>query len=274
MIKREIDVVVTDKSITLKTPIILYKGDGVINLEFHIQDGRYKYTTRSATIFRNALKYNATILQPNRVDYIQTEKNNVIGGEKINIQITKEMISRLESVGFFKMQIHFYDEEDNRVSLPPFTIEIRGCIAEIDNDPDTPTPPQPQLEEYIYYGRIALEETGNTETITPYSDITADMIKNAVAVKRVECTGQTLGKTSLGKMSEAKDFDYHIVAVPSSRNYVVTKDNGIGGKVRFTIEEDGAGANGEVKLMIDGVQYDIYGQFFTGQVETFIYVDK
>ena len=54
--------------------------------------------------------------------------------------------------------------------------------------------------------------------------------------------------------------------------YVVTQDNGIGGKVIFNKEV--AGANGEVKLTIDGNQYAIYGEILLSPAETFIYIDK
>ena len=74
-------------------------------------------------------------------------------------------------------------------------------------------------------------------------------------------------------MKHTAEGDYILVAVPVSRNYKVTKDNGIGGKVIFN-EDDSAGANGQYTLNIDGVDYALYGEMLLGQGEMFIYVDE
>ena len=123
-------------------------------------------------------------------------------------------------------------------------------------------------EEFIYYGRLSASEVG-IPPIKQYNEITANMVKAGANITRIEPT--TLGKTSLGLATETAEGDYAIIAVPTSKGYTVTKDNGIGGKVPFNDEE--AGANGEVKLVIDGVQYDLYGEFYLSQGEKFIYID-
>ena len=64
--------------------------------------------------------------------------------------------------------------------------------------------------------------------------------------------------------------DYICVVVPASKNYKVTKDNGIGGKVPF--DEDTAGANG-IDITINSVAYKLYGEILLSQGEIFIYVD-
>ena len=122
-------------------------------------------------------------------------------------------------------------------------------------------------QEYMYYGRITLEEAGGS--VIQYSDITADMIKTAANVTKTE--PGTLGKTSLGYETDTAMGDYLIIAVPTSKGYTVTQDNGIGGKTEFNT--DTSGANGEVKLTIDGFQYDIYGEILLAPAETFIYID-
>jgi hypothetical protein len=62
-----------------------------------------------------------------------------------------------------------------------------------------------------------------------------------------------------------------LVLIPSSYNYVATKDNGIGGKVPF--DTSIMGCNGEKSVKVDGVTYRIYGEFMTVGGELFIYVD-
>ena len=129
------------------------------------------------------------------------------------------------------------------------------------------TTPEPETL-YMYYGRISWQEIG--EQLIQYSDITADMVKTAANVQKVKVS--TMGKTSLGLESDTVMGDYCIIAVPTSKNLKVTRDNGFGGKTVFN-EED-AGANGNVQLIIDNVQYDLYGELLIAPAEIFIYIDE
>ena len=128
-----------------------------------------------------------------------------------------------------------------------------------------PAPP-PIKKLQMYYGRLSIGEVGGS--IIPYSDITAEMITNSPNITKAN--EGVLGKTSMGLASDTAIGDYVVVAVPY--DYVVTKDNGIGGKTYFN-EVDIAGANG-ISIRIDGLEYLLYGEVLNFQSEIFIYVDK
>ena len=127
--------------------------------------------------------------------------------------------------------------------------------------------PEPEIL-YMYYGRLSIGEVGGS--IIQYNNITADMIKTGANITKTEAG--VLNKTSLGLEKDTAMGDYLLIAVPTSKNLKVTQDNGIGGKTVFNTED--AGANGEVKLIIDNVQYDIYGEVLIAPAETFIYIDE
>ena len=66
--------------------------------------------------------------------------------------------------------------------------------------------------------------------------------------------------------------DYLIIDVPPSKYYVVTKDNGIGGKVKFdpyTV----VGSPDGVNITIDGAEYLLYGESLLSALEIFFYID-
>ena len=124
---------------------------------------------------------------------------------------------------------------------------------------------------YMYYGRLSFQDVGGTDSVIPYSQITEAMINKGVTDgKLTKETPKTMGKTSMGEFAETAEFDYIIVAVPASKNYTVTKDNGIGGKMAF--DEDTAGANG-VDITINNVACKLYGEMLLSQGQLFIYVD-
>ena len=122
---------------------------------------------------------------------------------------------------------------------------------------------------YMYYGRLSIQDVG--DKVIPYSQITEAMINKGVTDgKLTKATPKTMGKTSMGKFAETAEFDYIIVAVPTSKNYTVTKDNGFGGKVSW--DEDTAGANG-IDITINNVPCKLYGEMLISQGQYFIYVD-
>ena len=134
---------------------------------------------------------------------------------------------------------------------------------------DTP----PVAKEYIYWGRLSIAEVGGR--IISYNQITEEMILKGVNMHREEPT--TMGKTSAGLASTTAEGDYVIIAVPVSKGYTVTKDNGIGGKVPFTTDDFNgiikSGANGDITLNIAGVNYALYGEVLIAQGELFFYID-
>ena len=124
---------------------------------------------------------------------------------------------------------------------------------------------------YMYYGRLSFQDVGGTNSVIPYSQITEAMINKGVSDgKLTKEAPKTMGKTSMGEAKDTAEFDYIIVAVPASKNYTVTKDNGIGGKMAF--DEDTAGANG-VDITINNVACKLYGEMLLSQGQYFIYVD-
>ena len=94
------------------------------------------------------------------------------------------------------------------------------------------------------------------------------MIKNGKNIKKE--VASTMGKTSLGDASDTAEGDYGIIAVPASKGYTVTTDNGFGGKTTFS--EDVAGANG-IDITIDGIVYNLYGDIYLSQGRIYFYID-
>ena len=139
-------------------------------------------------------------------------------------------------------------------------IEKMLCTASSSGGEDTPTPE-------IIYGRIPIAEIGGH--VIPYSSITEDMIKNCSQLVHGEV--KTMGRTSLGLPSQTTEGDYCIVLVPKESGLTVTKDNGIGGKVRFNTNT--AGANGDVELTVNNIIYKVYGEILLSQGQMYIYVD-
>lgn len=150
----------------------------------------------------------------------------------------------------------------------PPTVTISGTYPNLVLNFGIPTK-EPTAVEYMYYGRLPIADVGGK--VIPFNQITEAMIlKGATDGKLTKDTPHTLGKTSLGLYTETATGDYQIVVVPTSKNYTVTKDNGLGGKVPF--DEDTSGANG-IDITVNTVPCKLYGEILIAQGEKFIYID-
>lgn len=150
----------------------------------------------------------------------------------------------------------------------PPTVTITGTYPNLVLNFGIPTK-EPTAVEYMYYGRLPIADVGGK--VIPFNQITEAMIlKGATDGKLTKDTPHTLGKTSLGKYSQTATGDYQIVVVPTSKNYTVTKDNGLGGKGIF--DEDTSGANG-IDIIVNTIPCKLYGEILIAQGETFIYID-
>ena len=150
----------------------------------------------------------------------------------------------------------------------PPTVTISGTYPNLVLNFGIPTK-EPTAVAYMYYGRLPIADVGGR--VIPYNNITEAMIlKGVTDGKLTKATPHTLGKTSLGKYSQTARGDYQIVIVPAANGFTVTKDNGLGGKMRF--DEDTSGANG-IDITINTIPCKLYGEMLTAQGETFIYID-
>ena len=150
----------------------------------------------------------------------------------------------------------------------PPTVTISGTYPNLVLNFGIPTK-EPTAVEYMYYGRLSIEDVGGR--VIPYNNITEAMIlKGVTDGKLTKSAPHTLKKESLGLASTTAVGDYQIVVVPTAKNYSVTKDNGLGGKVPFN--EETAGANG-IDITINTIPCKLYGEMLIAQGETFIYID-
>ena len=149
------------------------------------------------------------------------------------------------------------------LTFTPSNYNTYQTITVTVNNIDTDTTP------YMYYGRLSFQDVGGS--VIPYNQITEAMIKKGVTDgKLTKETPKTMGKTSMGEIDETAEGDYIVVLVPAAKNYTVTKDNGIGGKMAF--DEETAGANG-VDITINNVACKLYGEILLSQGKYFIYID-
>lgn len=116
---------------TIDEPVILYRGDRKVEIQFEILNPKLKFSKQGNMIESTQAHYGQlAIINPNGSNAF-TEIAETKDGAVV-FEITGEMIDQLEEVGFYSFHIRLYDEtQESRISLPPVNkgIEIREPIA-------------------------------------------------------------------------------------------------------------------------------------------------
>ena len=136
MIHTERKVTVKTENCTVDIPIILYRGDGGIEINFEILDNRFKFTSTMNYIQNSQASYGQLVIKNPNGTSTFSEVNRCKSG-KVILTITKSMIDEIEEVGAYSFQIRLFDEEQtSRITLPPIVsgIIIKEPIASEDNN--------------------------------------------------------------------------------------------------------------------------------------------
>lgn len=124
-------VAVGDQESKIDSPIILYRGDREVEVEFTINGSKFTFTNGGNVIKSTNAKHGQLVINTPTGENMFSEVTECHDG-KVVFVITKEMIDELIEVGFYSFQIRLFDESQvSRVTIPPVLkgIDIRNPIA-------------------------------------------------------------------------------------------------------------------------------------------------
>lgn len=124
-------VAVGDQESKIDSPIILYRGDREVEVEFTINGSKFTFTNGGNVIKSTNATHGQLVINTPTGENMFSEVIECHDG-KVVFVITKEMIDELIEVGFYSFQIRLFDESQvSRVTIPPVLkgIDIRNPIA-------------------------------------------------------------------------------------------------------------------------------------------------
>ncbi len=135
-ISKELDIRVKDGVASLSENFYIYQDDGGIELRLKVNYSKlgFRSSKRTLTFGTNSVFVGATVLKPNS-EVIVREKVEIFD-EIIRFNIDKSLTDDIDEIGVYKIQFHLYDEEDNRITLPPVSFEVKELIARVGTDTD------------------------------------------------------------------------------------------------------------------------------------------
>ena len=113
MIYVERTITVSNDRSSIEKPILLYKGDKNVEVQFTIKSNPFKYANESETAY-GQLIIKRPEASPIVSDIFKYEANRVV------FLITGEMIDELVELGSYTLQVRLYDmNQTSRITLPP-----------------------------------------------------------------------------------------------------------------------------------------------------------
>lgn len=129
-------ITVGEQESTIDKPILLYRGDRDILVEFTLVDDDYSFADEENVIKSTNASHGQLVLNTPSGKNMFTDVTKCEEG-KVRFLIIKEMIDELDEVGLYSFQIRLFDESMiSRVSIPPVMngFELRRPIAAEDEN--------------------------------------------------------------------------------------------------------------------------------------------
>lgn len=128
-ISKNLEIKVSNEQASFNEKFYVYQNDRGIDLYIKIVIPKLQIGGRNTSMLSefDGAKAGVTIVKPN---------GNIIGKSKMDIVddaikfvIDKDLTDDLDEVGIYRMQFHLYDENDNRITIPPVEFEVKALIG-------------------------------------------------------------------------------------------------------------------------------------------------
>ena len=128
MITKKVVLTVQGENSILSDKIVMFKEDDGIRLNFNIKQSKYKFDKDPEDLVNlfNAQKASILILRPNKSSFT-TEIINIVS-DTVTFDISRDMIDEQSELGEYKLQIHLYDKDNNRLTIPPVSFFVKDTI--------------------------------------------------------------------------------------------------------------------------------------------------
>lgn len=183
-IKREVTVTITGAKSSLDGKIIVFRNDRGIDLYLTFKNFDYIISGLETPV----MSATATVAKPNGYDKFDVELTVI--DKTVIFTITNDMTDEMEEVGVYKVQIHFFDRNGNRVSIPPFSFTVEPLIDdELAEPPDVPS----------VYARADFDNADMC-MVAPLSDNEGDIIIEGQYVRTYWHTGDLITSARLNNL--------------------------------------------------------------------------
>ena len=129
-ISKDLEIKINNDQASFTEKIYLYQSDRGIELNIKISLSKMQIRSNASLLSDfNGATCGAIILKPNG-DVI-SRKNLSMIDNVVKFVIDRELTDDLDEIGIYSIQFHLYDEDDNRITIPPVTFEVNPLIGTV-----------------------------------------------------------------------------------------------------------------------------------------------
>lgn len=131
---RDLEIKINNGNAELNENVYVYQKDrGVeLRLKLNMIKTNYRSAVKSTLFDVDNIYSAATILKPN--GDIISRKKSVVVDNTIIFTIDKEFTDEVDEIGTYKVQFHLFDDDDNRITIPPIEFEVKELLGIIDEE--------------------------------------------------------------------------------------------------------------------------------------------
>ena len=132
-ITKNLEIKINGDTATFTEKFYIYQNDRGIDLNIKVTIPKLQISKQNTSLLAklNGSLGKAIILKPN--GEVIGRDNIVITNDVIKFTIDHELTNEIDEVGIYKVQFHLYDNEDNRITIPPVEFEVKGLLGIIPN---------------------------------------------------------------------------------------------------------------------------------------------
>ena len=132
-ITKNLEIKINGDTATFTEKFYIYQNDRGIDLNIKVTIPKLQISKQNTSLLTelNGSLGKAIILKPN--GEVIGRDNIIITNDVIKFTIDHELTNEIDEVGIYKVQFHLYDNEDNRITIPPVEFEVKGLLGIIPN---------------------------------------------------------------------------------------------------------------------------------------------
>ena len=132
-ITKNLEIKINGDTATFTEKFYIYQNDRGIDLNIRVTIPKLQISKQNTSLLTelNGSSGRAIILKPN--GEVIGRDNIVITNDVIKFTLDHELTNEIDEVGIYKVQFHLYDNEDNRITIPPVEFEVKGLLGIIPN---------------------------------------------------------------------------------------------------------------------------------------------
>ena len=132
-ITKELEIKINGDKAAFTEKFFIYQNDRGIELNIRVNMSKLQISTGGTSLLSDLEGgvCGAIILKPN--GQVIGKSGLSISNGAIKFVIDHDLTNDLDEVGIYKIQFHLYDNEDNRITIPPVSFEVKDLIGIIPN---------------------------------------------------------------------------------------------------------------------------------------------